>query len=130
MTRKSWSKFKQSKLEMPKIVDEHVEFLRGYGHTVKYVRCDNAGEHQTKLQKVYEKNGIQLQYIAPYTPQLNGVVERRIAVLLNGARAFLYAANFTKDYRKKLWAESVNCTENVRNSMATSGSTKSANESF
>ena len=99
MTRKSWSKFKQSKAEMPKIVDEHVEFLRGYGYTVKYVSCDNAGKHQTKLQKVCEKNDIQLEYTAPYTPQLNGVVERRIAVLLNGARAFLYAANLTEEYR-------------------------------
>ena len=73
---------------------------------------------------------IQLEYTAPYTPQLNGVVECRIAVLLNRARAFLYAANFTEDYRKKLWAEAVNCAEDVRNSMATSGSTKSANELF
>ena len=56
MTRKSWSKFKHSKSEMSKIVDKHVEFLRGYRHIVKYVRCDNEGEHQTKLQKVCEKN--------------------------------------------------------------------------
>ena len=61
MTRKSWSKFKQLKAEMPKIVDEHVEFLRGFGHTVKYIHCDNAREHQSKLMKACEKNGIQLE---------------------------------------------------------------------
>ena len=130
MTRKSWSKFHQSKAEMPKIVDKHVEYLRGLGHKVRYIRCDNTGEHQSKLVKVCEKHGMQLEYTAPYTPQFNGVVERRIAVLLNGARAFLYAANLTEEYRKKLWAEAVNCTEDVRNSMATSGNTKSPNKLF
>ena len=113
MTRKSCSKFKQSKAEMPKIVEEHVEYLRGCGHEVKFIRCDNAGEHQSNLQKVCEKHGIQLEYTAPHTPQLNKVVERRITVLLNWARAFLYAANLTEEYRKKLWAEAVNCTEDV-----------------
>ena len=130
MTRKSWSKFRKSKSEMPKIVEEQIEYLKGQGHTVKYIRCDNAGEHQEKLRKVCGKYGVQLEYTAPYTPQLNGVVERRIAVLLNGARSFLYAANISEEYRKKLWAEAVNCTEDVRNSMATTNNSKSANELF
>ena len=96
----------------------------------KYIRCDNTGEHQEKLRKVCGKYGVQLEYTAPYTPQLNGVVERRIAVLLNGARAFLYAANISEEYQKKLWAEAVNYTEDVRNSMATTNNSKSANELF
>ena len=129
-TRKSWSKFRKTKSEMPKIVDEHIEYLKGLGHVVKYIRCDNAGEHQEKLRKVCEKWGIELEYMAPYTPQMNGVVERRIAVLLNAARAFLYAANFTEETRRKLWAEAVNYAEDVRNSMATTGSRISANELF
>ena len=61
---------------------------------------------------------------------MNGVVERRIAVLLNGARAFLYAANISEEYQKKLWAEAVNCTEDVCNSMATTNNSKSANGLF
>ena len=53
MTRKSWSKFRKLKSEMPKIVEEKIEHLKGQGHTVKYIHCDNIGEHQEKLQKVY-----------------------------------------------------------------------------
>ena len=57
-TRKSWSKFRNTKGDLAKIVEEHVEYLKGMGHTVKYLRCDNAGEHQVKLQKVCEKFGV------------------------------------------------------------------------
>ena len=58
------------------------------------------------------------------------MVERRIAVLLNGARASLYAANLTEDSREKLWAEAVNYNEDVRNSMSTTRSVESANKLF
>ena len=77
-----------------------------------------------------ERFGIELEYTAPYTPQMNGVVERRIAVLLSGARASLYAANLTEDSRKKLWAEAVNYNEDVRNSISTTRSVDSANKLF
>ena len=54
-----------------------------------------------------EKFGIELEYTAPYTPQMNGVVERRIAVLLGGARAIMFSANLAdeakKNYGLKLW---------------------------
>ena len=46
-----------------------------------------------------------MEYTAPYTPQMNGVVERRIAVLFNGARVAMYAANFSANelfYEKSL----------------------------
>jgi len=115
---------------MPKIVEEQVEYLKGLEHRVKYIRCDNAGEHQGKLQKVCEKFGIELEYTAPYTPQMNGVIERIIAVLLNGARASLYAANLTEDSRGKLWAKAVSYNEDVRNSMSTTRSVDSANTMF
>ena len=105
-------------------VSEHL------GHTVKYLRCDNAGEHQTKLKKVCETYKVEMEYTAPHTPQMNGVVERRISVLLNGARAAMYAANLTDDARKKLWAEAVRYTEVVRCSMATSKNVTSSNEQF
>ena len=118
-TRKSWSKFRNTKGDLAKIVEEHVEYLKGMGHTVKYLRCDNAGEHQVKLQKVCEKFGVQLEYTALYTPQMNGVVERRIAVLLGGARAIMFSANLADNAKKKLWAEAVSYMEDTRNSMST-----------
>ena len=61
---------------------------------------------------------------------MNGVVERRIAVLLNGSRASLYAENLTEESRKQIWAEAVNYNEDVRNSMSTTRSVDSANKTF
>ena len=119
-TRKSWSEFRRTKSEIVKIVEKKIEDLKNMGHTVKYLRCDNAGEHQSKMTEMCKKYNIEMEYTAPYTPQMNGVVERRIAVLLNGARAAMYAANFNEETRKKLWAEAISYTETVRNSMATS----------
>ena len=88
------------------------------------------GEHQAKQQKVCENHGVELEYTAPYTPQMNRVVERRIAVLLNGARTVMYSDNLTDESRKKIWAQAVNYIEEVRNSMATTRSLTSSDEIF
>ena len=62
---------------------------------------------------------------------MNGVMQCRIVVLLNGVRAAMYSANFTDEGRKKLWAETISNTENVRNnSIAASRGVKSANDFF
>ena len=129
-SRKGWSKFRKSKVDLPKVVEEHVRYLRTCNYPVKFLRCDNAGEHQEKLRAVCNKCGIELEYTAPHTPQMNGVCERRIAVNLSGARAFLYASNFTEKTRKALWAEAINYTEQVRNAMSTSNSKESADFKF
>ena len=113
-----------------KIVEKKMEDLKNLGHTVKYLRCNIAGEHQTKMAEMCGKYNVEMEYTAPYTPQMNCVVERRIVVLLNGERAAMYSANFTEETRKKLWAETISYTENIRNSLATSRSAKSANELF
>ena len=87
------------------------------GHTVKYLRCDNAGERQSKMAEMCKKYSVEMEYTARYTPQMNGVVERRITVLLNGARGAMYAANLNQETRKKLWAETISYTEILHNSI-------------
>ena len=67
-TRKSWSEFRKSKAEMPKIVEEKILYLNNLEHTVKYLRCGNAGEHQTKLKKVCEMYKVEIDYTASHTP--------------------------------------------------------------
>jgi transposase InsO family protein len=74
-----WVAHVVQKNAVPKILENHCEFLKGRGLDVNKLSCDNnAGEHQTKLKKICEKKGIDLEYTPPYTPQMNGVVERRI----------------------------------------------------
>lgn len=48
------------------------------GQCVKVVRSDRGGEFFAgAFREVCEKAGISRQFTAPYTPQQNGVVERR-----------------------------------------------------
>ncbi len=46
-------------------------------YVIKYLRCDNAGENLEDLSSVCTKHGIQMEYMAPNTPQQNGVAERK-----------------------------------------------------
>ena len=51
-----------------------------YGHQLQRLRKYNGGEYVNNNFTSYcTTQGIQMQHIVPYTPQQNGVVERRIA---------------------------------------------------
>ena len=50
--------------------------LQSEGKKIKYIQCNNAGEHEP-LKKYCEENGITLEMTAPNTPQHKGVVKRR-----------------------------------------------------
>ncbi len=88
-SQKGWAKFRKLKVDLPKVVDAHIKYLRGLNYVVKYLRCDNGGEHQEKLRRVCNLYNVVLEYTAPHTPQMNGVYKCRIAVNLSGARASL-----------------------------------------
>ena len=49
------------------------------------------------------KYGVQLKYMAQDSPQLNGVVEYRMAVLLNETMSFPYIVNISDEYCKNYW---------------------------
>ena len=90
--------------------------LRGLNYPVKILRCDNAGENTAPLKQLCLEHGVRLEFTAPNTPQMNGIVERRIAVLIARANASMMAAGINEEGRKKLWAEAVNYhndTENI-----------------
>ena len=46
---------------MTKLVERQFDAFKGRGLKVEYLRCDNAGEHQKKLQLLCEKHGVQLE---------------------------------------------------------------------
>jgi hypothetical protein len=85
---------------------------------VKLIRCDNAGENKT-LQKKCEKEGlgIQFEYTAPGTPQLNGRVERKFATLYGRVRAMLNGAHLTTDLRHGLWTEAARTATDLENTL-------------
>ena len=81
--------------------------FKNNGHTVKYLRADGAGENVGPLRRVCANHGIALELTAPDTPQQNGVVERRIAVIQQKALAAMCAANLNQETQDLLWGEAV-----------------------
>lgn len=61
------------------------------------------------------KHGIQHQKTVPYTPQQNGVAERKNKTLVEMARCMLYS----KGLHKKFWAEAICCANFILNTVPT-----------
>ncbi|GJR68716.1 zinc finger, CCHC-type containing protein [Tanacetum coccineum] len=73
-------------------------------HKVKALRTDRGGEFNSHaFVKFCQKEGIQRQTTAPYTPQQNGVVERRNRTVVEMTRSLLKGMNLPDS----LWAEAV-----------------------
>ena len=69
-------KQKSEVFEIFKVFKDLVERLTG--NYIKVLRNDNGKEYvNKKLKQLCEENGIQMQHSVPYTPQQNGVAERK-----------------------------------------------------
>jgi transposase InsO family protein len=95
----SWNSFVKQKLFIASVVLRQLQIFQGLKISVKFIRCDNAGEHQRELQVLCVKYGIQLEYTAPSTPQQNGLVERKFATDLSRANAIMESAGLTVSMR-------------------------------
>jgi len=91
-SRKSWGGHLRTKDQVYDILKKHLEYLKGKGMTMQYLRCDNASEQGTKLADLCKSYGITMEYTAPNTPQQNGIVEQKIAMDCDRANAMLLAA--------------------------------------
>ena len=79
-----------------------LEKFKVLNYKIEYIRCDNAGENKEPLGELFKEFGITMELTAPDTPQQNGVVERRIAILQQQANAMLIVANFTPKAKSTL----------------------------
>ena len=74
-----WVYFLKLKLE----VFEHLNICKALvenqsGNNIKVLRIDNGKEYvNKKLHHLCEESGIQMQHSTPYTPQQNGVAEKK-----------------------------------------------------
>ena len=107
---KTWTYFTTAKKHMIKFVKEIVTLINGLGLKVKYLRCDNAGEHQKELIEYCNETGITLEYTAPNSPKQNGRAEKKIHVLWTKAMTMMVHANLTPESQGKFWAEAVSCS--------------------
>jgi transposase InsO family protein len=72
---------------------------------VKKIRSDNESEFKNlQVEEYLEEEGIKHEFSAPYTPQQNGVVERKNKMLIDMARTML------GEYKtlEQFWLEALN----------------------
>jgi transposase InsO family protein len=76
-----------------------------FGLRIKKIRSDNGTEFKnSQIEGLLEDEGIKHEFSSPYTPQQNGVVERK-------NRTLLYMAGTMLDEYKtsdRFWAEAIN----------------------
>ena len=74
------------------------------GRRVKALRTDRGGEFcSNEFTKFCEEKGIRRQLTVAYTPQQNGVAERKNRTILNMVRSFLNKGEVPKEF----WPEAV-----------------------
>ena len=79
---------------LAKLKEFHAMATAHFGIKMKRLRCDNGGEYRSRDMKAFcVVKGIVLEFLPPYTPELNGVVERVNRTLCKKTRAMLIRTN-------------------------------------
>jgi transposase InsO family protein len=105
-SRFTWVLFLYDKLETQSTLKHFLRRAQNeFELKVKKIRSDNGFEFKNLLVEEYlEEEGIKHEFSAPYTPQQNGVVERKNRTLIDMARMML------GEYKmlERFWSEAVN----------------------
>jgi transposase InsO family protein len=117
-TKYCWSYFLPKKSDLGKTMLNLVKKLQTNGTKIRYICCDNAGEN-LKFQELLETEGhkFQFEFMAPGTPQQNGMVERMFATLMGRVRSMMNRARFTRAVRDAMWAECAATATKLENHM-------------
>ena len=82
------------------------------GRKIKALRSDNGGEYvKNEFINYCADAGFQMQHSIPYTPQQNGVAERKNTSLKEMETCMMEAKNLPPKY----WAEAINCESYIQN---------------
>jgi IS30 family transposase len=83
-----------------------------YDDKVKKIRSDNGTEFKnTQVEEYLDQEGMKHEFFTPYTPQQNGVVERKNMTLIESARIMLDEYNISNHF----WAKAINMVCHVIN---------------
>ena len=104
-TRMTWVTLMKTKSEVCSVFQKfHRMVARQYGAHIQVLRSDNGREYvNSELSYFMTTHGIIHQTTCPYTPQQNGVAERKNRHLLNVIRASLFEAQTPISY----WGEAL-----------------------
>ncbi|CAH9134446.1 unnamed protein product [Cuscuta epithymum] len=104
-SRMTWVYFFQEKSEVFRIFKRFKNFVeKQSGHQIKKLRSDRGTEYNSKeFDQFCEDEGMKHQLTVAYTPQQNGVSERKNRTVMEMARSMLAE----KGMPKMFWAEAV-----------------------
>ncbi|GBN19276.1 Copia protein [Araneus ventricosus] len=96
---------------------EYIAMTRNkFGRTLKVLRSDNGGEYIGKeIEDFLKEQGIVHQLTVPYSPQQNGVSERKNRTLIEMTRCLLSEANLPQ----RFWAETAMTATYLQNRLPT-----------
>lgn len=101
----------REKSEVKEKFKEYVAMVKNkFSCKPKILRSDRGGEYFGAAEYI-RSEGIQIQYTAPYTPEQNGVAERKNRTLVEMARCMLVDAGLPYMF----WAEAVNMANYLQN---------------
>jgi hypothetical protein len=112
-SRRTWVYFLKLK---SKVFDKFLAYKalveKQSGHQIQKLRTNNGGEYVNNNFTSYcTTQGIQMQHIVPYTPQQNGVAERKNHTLKEMANCMIQSKGLSLKY----WAEAINCANYIVN---------------
>ena len=132
-TSHCWSLFLKNKSDLKHEVLPWVKLLKKKtGVDIKIIRCDNAGENKSLQEAINadEDLKIDFEFTAPYTPEQNGVVERKLATLWGKVRSMLNGARLPKALREGLWGHAAETATKLENLLVNKEHEKSPAEQF
>jgi transposase InsO family protein len=105
-SRFTWVFLLQNKSETQGVVKKFMKRAQNeFDAKVKKIRSDNGTKFKnTQVEDFLDEEGIKHDLSAPYTPQQNGVAERKNRTLIEMARTMLHEYK-TSD---RFWAEAIN----------------------
>ncbi|KAK9125652.1 hypothetical protein Scep_014498 [Stephania cephalantha] len=117
-SRFTWTYLLQCKSTTSRTIESFLLFVQThFSQTVKTIRTYNGTEFiNQQCTTLFSKLGIVHQKSVPYSPQQNGVVERKHRHLLQVARALMFQSNFPK----KFWGDSILTSTFLINRLPTS----------
>ena len=91
-SKKTWIFFLKAKSEVFKCFQEFKALVENQtGKKIKVMRSDNGGEYiDSKFVDFCASEGIWREFTVPYTPQQNGVAERKNGAIIGTARAMIH----------------------------------------
>jgi transposase InsO family protein len=105
-SRFTWVFFLQEKSQTQETLKRFIKRAQNeFGLRIKKIRSDKGMEFKnSQIKGFLEEVGIKHEFSSPYTPQQNGVVERKNRTLLDMARTML------DEYKRPdwFWAEAIN----------------------